>query len=106
MRRLMNTEPLVVRLQTLNGKHAELSLKGELDVSTCDALREQLIDVIDQGVTDLVIDLADLSFLDSSGLRGLVEAVQRGAQLTLLHLQPAVKLVFDIVEIPGITIRG
>jgi anti-sigma B factor antagonist len=98
--------PLVVRLQTLNGKHAELSLKGELDVSTCDALREELVDVIEKGATDLVIDLTDLSFLDSSGLRGLIEAVQRGAQLTLTHLQPAVKLVFDIVEIPGITIRG
>jgi anti-anti-sigma factor len=105
MRRFMDSAPLVVRLQTLNGKHAELSLKGELDVSTCDALREQLIDVIDKGATDLVIDLADLSFLDSSGLRGLIEGVQRGAQLTLTHLQPAVKLVFDIVEIPGITIK-
>lgn len=97
--------PLVVRLQTLNGKHAELSLKGELDVSTCTVLRDHLVDVIDKGATDLVIDLADLSFLDSSGLRGLIEGVQRGAQLTLRHLQPAVQLVFDIVEIPGITIQ-
>ena len=106
MRRFMESSPLVVRVQTLNGKHAELSLKGELDVSTCEALREQLIEVIDQGATDLVIDLTDLSFLDSSGLRGLIEGVQRGAQLTLTHLQPAVQLVFDIVEIPGITIRS
>ena len=52
---------------------------------------------------DVVIDLADLSFLDSSGSRGLIEGVQRGAQMTLRHLQPAVQLVFDIVEIPGIT---
>lgn len=97
--------PLDVRLQALNGKHAELALKGELDVSTSDVLRSQLLDVIEKGATDIMIDLADLSFLDSSGLRGLIEGVQRGAQLTLRHLQPAVQLVFDIVEIPGITIQ-
>jgi|SRR5437868_3477535 anti-anti-sigma factor len=95
--------PLDIRLKTLNGKHAELSLKGELDASTCDALRERLIEIIDKGASDVVIDLTDLSFLDSSGLRALIEAVQRGAQITLRHLQPAVQLVFDIVEIQGIT---
>lgn len=98
--------PLVVRVQTLNGKHAELALKGELDVSTCEVLKERLIEVIDKGASDIVMDLADLSFLDSSGLRGLIDGVQRGAELTLRHLQPAVQLVFDIVEIPGITVQG
>ncbi|HVT76206.1 MAG TPA: STAS domain-containing protein [Acidimicrobiales bacterium] len=98
-------EPLVVRLQTLNGKHAELALKGELDVGTCDTVRDQLVDLVDKGATDIVLDLADLSFLDSSGLRGLIEGVHRGAQLRLRHLQPAVQLVFDIVEIPGVTVE-
>ncbi|MEY2419328.1 MAG: hypothetical protein QOG90_2008 [Actinomycetota bacterium] len=98
--------PLDVRVQTLNGRHAELALKGELDASTFDVLRERLNEVIDKGATDVVMDLADLSFLDSSGLRGLIEGVQRGAQLTLCNLQPSVKLVFDIVEIPGITVKG
>ena len=80
-------------------------VKGELDVSTCEVLRAQLLDVIDKGASDIVIDMADLSFMDSSGLRGLIEGVQRGAQLTLRRLQPAVQLVFDIVEIPGITVQ-
>lgn len=97
--------PLDVRVSNMHGKHAELTLKGELDVTTCEVLRAQLIDVIERGASDIVLDLADLSFLDSSGLRGLIEGVQRGAQLTLQRLQPAVKLVFEIVEIPGITIK-
>ena len=97
--------PLTVTLQTLNGQRAELSARGEVDASTQEQLREKLLDAIDQGATDLVVDMSDVTFLDSSGLRGLIEAVQRGAKLTLRHLRPAVQLVFDIVEIPGLTIE-
>lgn len=98
-------EPLLtVTLRTLNGRHAEIEAKGEIDASSQDLLRTKLIEVIDKGATDLVVDLADVSFLDSSGLRGLIEALQRGATLRLRRLQPAVQQVFDIVSIPGITI--
>jgi anti-sigma B factor antagonist len=99
-------EPLLtVTLKTLNGKHAEFAVKGEADAGTYEELRTPLLEVIDGGATDVVIDLADVTFLDSSGLRGLVEAIQRGATLTLRNLRPPVQLVFDIVEIPGLTIE-
>jgi len=103
MRRLM--EALTVTVQSLNGKHAEIVAKGEIDASTQDQLRVVLLDVIDRGATDLVVNMADVTFLDSSGLRGLIEALQLGASLTLKRLQPAVRLVFDIVEIPGLKIE-
>lgn len=96
--------PLTVTLRTLNGRHAELEAAGEVDASTQDILRGQLLEAIDKGATDLVLDLSEVTFLDSSGLRGLVEAVQRGASVRLTHLRPAVQQVFDIVKIPGITV--
>ncbi len=98
-------EPLLtVTVQTVNGKHAELALKGEVDSGSYTELRQPLLDLIDSGATDIVIDLAEVTFLDSSGLRGLIEGIQRGATITLRHLRPAVQVVFDIVEIPGLTI--
>ncbi len=99
----MDKPLLTVALRTLNGAHAEIEAAGEVDASTQDLLRSQLLEVIAKGARDLVIDLAGVSFLDSSGLRGLIEAVQKGASLRLRHLQPAVQQVFDIVTIPGIT---
>lgn len=99
-------EPLLtVRLRTLNGRHAEIEAKGEVDASTQELLRSEMLGVIDKGATDLVLDLREVSFLDSSGLRGMIEALQKGATLRLQHLQPAVQQVFDIVAIPGITIE-
>lgn len=97
--------PLVVTLRTLDGSEAEIVVAGEVDAFTQDLLREQLLDVVARGATHVVVDLSDVSFLDSSGLRGMVEALQRGATLTLRHLQPAVQRVFDVVTIPGITIE-
>jgi anti-sigma B factor antagonist len=97
---------LNVKLQTLNGRHAELSAEGEIDASTQDQLRSLLFDVIARGATDLVLDLGAVTFLDSSGLRGIVEAIQRGATIKVRKPQPAVQIVFDIVEIPGLTVES
>ena len=98
--------PLTVTLRKLNGKHAEMTASGEVDASTQEQLRVQLLDVIERGATNVVIDVSQVTFLDSSGLRGLVEAIQRGASLTLRHPRPAVQLVFDIVDIPGLTVEA
>jgi anti-sigma B factor antagonist len=99
-------EPLLsVTLRTLNGRHAEIDAVGEIDVSTQDLLRTELLNAIDKGAVDLVVDLSGVSFLDSSGLRGMIEALQRGATLRLRRPQPAVQQVFDIVTIPGLTIE-
>lgn len=102
----MDAPLLTVTVRTRNGRHAEIEAKGEVDVSTQELLRDQLLSLVEQGATDLVVDLRDVSFLDSSGLRGMIEAIQRGASLRLRHLQPAVRQVFDIVTIPQITIEG
>lgn len=101
----MDESLLTVRLRTLNGRHAEIEAKGEVDASSQELLRSELLGAIEKGATDLVVDLSEVTFLDSSGLRGMIEALQKGATLRLRGLQPAVQQVFDIVTIPGITIE-
>ena len=97
--------PLTVTLRTIEGGSAEVEAVGEVDASTQQRLRDVVIDAVDQGATQVVVDLRGVSFLDSSGLRGMVEAVQRGAVLTLRNLCPAVQRVFDVLEIPAIYIE-
>lgn len=50
---------------------------GEVDVFTAPALREFLLELLDGGMRKLVVDLSDVSFLDSTGLAVLVGIWQR-----------------------------
>jgi len=54
-----------------------LRLIGELDLSNVDGLRPEIDDVIDRGPPALVIDLAGVTFMDSSGIALLIETAQR-----------------------------
>jgi anti-sigma B factor antagonist len=58
------------------GENLTLSVDGELDLSTVPLL-EQHIDAIGQSPTTLTLDLGGLTFMDSSGLRLLIELNER-----------------------------
>ncbi|GAB2812586.1 anti-sigma factor antagonist BldG [Actinocorallia aurea] len=50
---------------------------GEVDVSTAPMLRRELERLIDEGARALVIDLADVTFLDSTGMAVFVGVWQK-----------------------------
>lgn len=55
---------------------AELALAGELDLATVETLVEQ-VDALERRTTgDIVLDLAELAFIDSTGLRALITIEQ------------------------------
>jgi anti-sigma B factor antagonist len=47
---------------------------GELDMATAPQLQDQITDLLDNGRSRLVFDLADVSFCDSTGLSVFVRA--------------------------------
>jgi anti-anti-sigma factor len=73
------------------GTSAVLRLRGEADVSVVPRLRLRLADLVEprraEPVDAVVVDLADLEFLDLAALNVLVEAGQalrqRGGELVL-----------------------
>jgi anti-sigma B factor antagonist len=67
---------LAVSVSELGGQFL-ISLSGEADAATADALRASLEEILDQGASDLVLDLAELELLDSSGLGVLVGVLKR-----------------------------
>jgi len=54
-------------------------LAGELDLYNADRVREPLLDAAARDVDRLIVDLSELSFIDSTGLGVLIEARGRMA---------------------------
>ena len=50
---------------------------GEVDVFTAPLLRERLVELVEGGARRLIVDLSEVSFLDSTGLAVLVGVWQR-----------------------------
>ncbi len=73
---------------------------GELDVATVAELEDILHDLRGAGFARIVIDLRELEFLGSAGLRLLVMehdvAVRDGHEFALIDGPPAVQRVFDL----------
>jgi anti-anti-sigma factor len=55
-------------------------LKGSLDFETAPSLRAALMEAAEEGKHDIVVDLAHLEFLDSSGLGALIGAHKRALE--------------------------
>ena len=80
---------------------------GDLDAETVPELRDTLTELIDrQGVVSLVVDLQGLTFIDSSGIYALVQALKhaqlRGADLTLTGVSAGAHKVLDICGLTGV----
>lgn len=56
---------------------AVVEVSGEVDVHTAPALDEALSGLIEDGNYQLVVDLSNVDFLDSTGLGVLVKALKR-----------------------------
>jgi anti-anti-sigma factor len=85
---------------TDDGDVTVVAVAGELDVATAPSLREELYRVIDRGVSKICVDLADMDFIDSTGLGVLVGALKRVKErdgvLELRSLPPSAQRVFEI----------
>jgi anti-sigma B factor antagonist len=54
-----------------------VDVTGEIDVYTAPALREKLTALVDDGHVDLVVNLTEVRFMDSTGLGLLVGVLKR-----------------------------
>lgn len=72
-------------------------LVGELDLAGADAM-SRLAAWVESGSADLplVLDLSDLTFVDSSGIRMLLETSAPVRPVALFSPSPAVQRVLDI----------
>ena len=58
-----------------------LSVQGELDIATVQTLWARVQDVLEPPPDRVLLDLTDLSFIDSTGCRGLLRAAKEGQRV-------------------------
>jgi anti-sigma B factor antagonist len=81
-----------------------LDLKGKITIGVGDvALRNAVQDAINSGATKVVINLRDVTTIDSSGVGELVSAytsaTNRGAKLSLANLPSKVTDILQITQL-------
>jgi anti-sigma B factor antagonist len=59
------------------GNHMVVEVAGEIDVYTAPRLREKMVELVNAGHYDLVVDMESVEFLDSTGLGVLVGGLKR-----------------------------
>ena len=80
-----------------------LDVGGEIDIATSPELHEFLTALIENGPELLIVNLSDVSFIDSTGLGVLVAAVRDvragGGDLRLVVTQPH---IIKLLELTGL----
>ena len=80
-----------------------LAVSGEIDIATAPSLREKLHSLLAEGHQNLIVDLDEVTFLDSTALGVLVGVLKRarteGGELRIVCNQPRVRKVLEITRL-------
>jgi stage II sporulation protein AA (anti-sigma F factor antagonist) len=94
----------------VEGTVARVTLAGELDLDAAGAVADELSSLPGQGATEILIDASGLSFIDSSGLRALLNAREQlkegGASMQISAASPAVDRVLEITGTRALLLGG
>ena len=90
---------LTLGTRDVHGKTV-VAVGGELDAYTAPKLRDTITELLAAGIYDVIIDMLDVEFLDSSGLGVLVGALKKvrahNGSLQLICNQNRVLKIFRI----------
>ena len=85
---------------TLLDNVAAVAVKGRLDSSNADGLKERLSEIIHSGSSRLVIDLQDVIYISSAGFRTLLITARTvdkaSGSMVLCGIAGEVKRLFDV----------
>jgi anti-sigma B factor antagonist len=105
------TTPLIIDVRE-EGAETHIVLTGELDLLTAPRLMRALLDLDDDGVrAAVVLDIRQLSFIDSTGLSVLIaqhkKSEAEGKSMVIYGPTPTAKRLFEITGLTDIfTIRA
>ena len=84
-----------------SGGALEIALEGRLDTTTAGELEAVFKESLD-GVESLVVDLKDLEYISSSGLRVLISAYKKMSAQGSMKIVSANEMIAEIFEVTGL----
>ncbi len=87
-------------IKNLDGSKLEISLSGRLDSITAPEL-DSLFKNSLQGITELVIDLKELEYISSAGLRALLVANKIMDKSGTMKVRNVNELVMEVFKVTG-----
>ncbi len=97
----------VVLAARQEGQTIIVAVRGDIDLHNSPGLRTDLLDFLAKGnPKKLILNLADVPYMDSSAIAVLVEALQKirkvQGKIFLTNLQPRVKGLLEIARLDSI----
>jgi anti-sigma B factor antagonist len=81
-----------------------IAVEGDLDLATAPQLKWTLVDLMNAGRTQLVLDLSGVGFIDSTAI-GVLIGFQRSlgtdARLAIADARSSVLRIFDVAGVKG-----
>lgn len=79
-----------------------ISLSGDLDAHTAPRLDEAVNDLVRAGKQRIVLEMSEVGFVDSSGLRSMIRARNEGGDRDVVIQSPS-NATMRLLEITGMT---
>jgi anti-sigma B factor antagonist len=97
---------LVMSTSEADPQTAVIALSGEVDLYSCPEFKEELLRVIGNGATLVVVDLMETTFIDSTALGVLIRGVERlkmqDGRLVVACNDPNIVKVFEVTGLDRI----
>jgi anti-anti-sigma factor len=78
-------------------------IRGEIDICSSAQLREQLLNVMQRHGARIVLDLAEVTFIDCAGISALLaarrQALLAGGSLRVLRASPRVRRIISLTRL-------
>lgn len=89
----------------VDGGLARVIAVGEVDLATAERFGQELTAALDREVATVVVDLAGVNLLDSTGIAALIQARNQatagGRRLSVVNPQPMVRRVLEVTGVLG-----
>jgi anti-anti-sigma factor len=99
-------QPLVIEVTEPSAGTFVAALSGEMDIATSPELTSRLATVRGPVPYNVLVDLSELTFIDSTGIKALVSSAKelelRGGGLIVFAPMANVQRVFEIVQLSDV----